>query len=196
MIKAREGLRPAAARLGLKLTYLPIIVKAVSVALGQHPEAMARLSADKEHVVHPSSHNIGIAIDTPKGLVVPNIKRVETLSILEVGLELARLTDLAQAGRLPAQDVTGGGMTISNIGAVGGTYMSPVLMPGEPLIVALGALTTEPRYDPSGCLQPTPLLRASWAADHRTVAGATLARLSNSVKALLADPSAMLLHLR
>ena len=85
---------------------------------------------------------------------MPNIKRVETLSITEIARELARLAELARGNKLPPQDLAGGSITLSNIGAIGGTYMSPVLVPGEAVIGAIGAVQKVPRYAPDGSLQP------------------------------------------
>jgi 2-oxoisovalerate dehydrogenase E2 component (dihydrolipoyl transacylase) len=143
-----------------------------------------------------SSHNIGIAVDSPSGLVVPNIKGLQNLSVLEVAAELARLSEAARNNSLKPADLEGGTITLSNVGAIGGTYTSPILMPGEACIGAMGAIERIPRYDAEGNLAPTMVMRMSWSGDHRLLAGATLARFSNRFKALLSDPSLMLLALR
>ena len=101
--------------------------------------------------------------------MAPNIKRVETLSITEIARELARLAELARGNKLPPQDLAGGSITLSNIGAIGGTYMSPVLVPGEAVIGAIGAVQKVPRYAPDGSLQPQMVMQVSWAADHRQI---------------------------
>ena len=148
------------------------------------------------HYTHKHSARARAHTHTHTGLVVPNIKRVETLSITEIARELARLAELARANKLPPQDLAGGSITLSNIGAIGGTYMSPVLVPGEAVIGAMGAVQKVPRYAPDGSLQPQMVMQVSWAADHRLLGGAAVARFSNRFKALVEDPAMMLVALR
>jgi len=180
---------------GTKLTYMPILIKALSVALTDFPEINAKFSKDMEEVIHVASHNIGIAVDTPTGLVVPNIKHVQQKSIKDIARDLQALASKARENRLTTEELSGGTLTLSNIGAIGGTYTSPILMPGEACIGAIGAIETIPRYDAAGTVVPVRVMRVSWSADHRLLAGATVARFSNRFKALLKDPSRMLLSL-
>jgi len=181
---------------GVKLTYMPFLIKALSLALHEYPEINATFSSDQEHVIQRAAHNVGIAVDSPNGLVVPNIKHVEALSIMQIAQELQRLSELARANKLPQEDLAGGTITLSNIGAIGGTYMSPILVPGEAVIGAMGAMQKVPKYAADGSLQPHVVMNMSWAADHRLLAGATVARFSNRFKTLLEDPALMLVALR
>jgi len=128
--------------------------------------------------------------------VVPNIKGVQNLSIFEVAKELERLSAQAREGKVSKVDLEGGTITLSNVGAIGGTYTSPILMPGEALIGAMGSVAKVPAYNESGEVVPTHLMRMSWSGDHRLLAGAQLARFSNTFKDLLSSPSKMLLNLR
>ncbi|EFJ47089.1 hypothetical protein VOLCADRAFT_61926 [Volvox carteri f. nagariensis] len=151
-----------------------------------------------ELLVHPY-HNIGVAMATPSGLVVPNIKHVERKSVAQLASELQLLQQLAAAGRLPAEALAGGTITISNIGTIGGKYGTPLVTPPTVAIVALGRLQLLPRYPP-GTTMSTAATAASpftyhWGADHRAIDGAALAAFSNSWKALLEHPERLLLHL-
>ena len=161
-----------------------------------HRQINARLSADLGSIIYPSSHNIGVAIETANGLVVPNIKHCERLSIMDIAREMNRLVDLAKATKLSASDLSGGNFTISNIGAIGGTTASPILMPNESVIIALGAIQKLPRYDSQGNLVPRLVMNASYAGDHRLLQGSQLARFSNRVKGILADPAIMMMEMR
>ncbi|PHH58560.1 hypothetical protein CDD81_5375 [Ophiocordyceps australis] len=127
-----------------KLSYLPFIIKAVSLALHQYPTLNARVDVDvksgKPCLMMRSQHNVGVAMDTPQGLLVPVIKDVSSLSIATIATELARLQGVAQAGRLGPGDLSGGTLTVSNIGTIGGTYLSPVIVEREVAILGLGRL--------------------------------------------------------
>ncbi len=105
LIEARAALKPAASAAGLKLTFLPFLVKALSMALETHPGLNAQLSGDGQELVLRGAHNIGVAMDTPRGLIVPNVKSVQARSVLEVAQELARLQALASAGKLGEEDL-------------------------------------------------------------------------------------------
>jgi len=180
---------------GLKLTYMPFLIKALSQSLLEFPEINASLSEDLNNIIHKKRHNIGIAVDSPSGLVVPNIKNVQDLSIVQIAKELSRLTELARANKLGKEDLAGGTITLSNIGTIGGTYTSPILNPGEAVIGAIGKIEKQ-LYKQDGELKERTIIRISWAADHRILAGASIARFSNRFKEILREPSVMLLTLR
>jgi len=174
---------------------MPFLIKSLSQALLEFPEINSSLSADLNNIIHRKRHNVGIAVDSPSGLVVPNIKNVQELSIVQIAEELARLTNLARANKLSKEDISGGTITLSNIGTIGGTYTSPILNPGEAVIGAIGKIEKQP-YIKDGTLKERTIIRISWAADHRILAGASIARFSNRFKEILQEPSVMLLSLR
>lgn len=188
-----------------KLSYLPFIIKAVSVALHQYPILNARVDvspdpATKPALVSRTQHNIGVAMDTPSGLLVPVIKDVGAHSILTIAAELARLQGLAVAGRLGPQDMSGGTITVSNIGSIGGTYCSPVIVDGQVGILGVGRLRDVPDvvegdagWEVKGVRK---VCNFSWSADHRVVDGATMARAAGVVRALVEEPDVMIMHLR
>lgn len=191
-----------------KLSYLPFIIKAVSMALQQYPILNARVDAsagEKPAMVYRSQHNIGVAMDTPQGLLVPVIKDVAAHSILTIAAELLRLQGLAAAGRLSPQDMAGGTITVSNIGSIGGTYCSPVIVDGQVAILGVGRMRDVPDVAPSapGAGGSGWELRGvknvcnfSWSADHRVVDGATMARAAGVVRSLVEEPDVMVMHLR
>lgn len=137
-----------------------------------------------------------MAMDTPMGLMVPNIKGVQQLSVFDIQVELSRLHSLGLAGKLSTKDLSGGTFSLSNIGSIGGTYAKPVILAPEVAIGALGKIYTVPRYSPSGNLQPTHVMNVSWSADHRCIDGATMARFSNIWKGYLESPASMLLDMK
>jgi len=195
LVKLRKELKPIAESQGVKLSYMPFILKATSNALKQFPSLNAHVTdADCSEVVYKGAHNIGMAMDTPRGLLVPNVKNVHDKSILEIAQELQRLQELGSAGKLGASDLTGGTFTLSNIGSIGGTYASPIIVLPEVMIGALGKLQVLPRYDENMELMPTTVMNASWSADHRVVDGASCARFSNLMKQYIETPSTMILE--
>lgn len=182
-----------------KLTYLPFILKAVSLALYDFPLLNARVdtaSSDKPQLIMRASHNIGIAMDTPQGLLVPNIKSVNNLSIAEIAAEISRLQSLALSAKLTAQDLTGGTITVSNIGSIGGTYVSPVIVSNEVAILGIGKARTVPRFDDRGEVMRKEVVNFSWSADHRVVDGATMARCAEKVRGWLEGVEGLLVQLR
>ncbi|KAI1466852.1 2-oxoacid dehydrogenases acyltransferase-domain-containing protein [Daldinia caldariorum] len=184
----------------VKLTYLPFIVKAVSIALHQYPILNARVDVDPEtskpRLVHRSQHNIGVAMDTPSGLIVPVIKNVGAKSVLSIAAELSRLQSLATTGKLSPQDLSGGTITVSNIGNIGGTYLSPVIVEKEVAILGVGRMRTVPAFDDQDNIVKKQVCNFSWCADHRVVDGATMARAAGVVRKIVEEPDVMVLHLR
>jgi len=193
LFNIRESLKSVTEKQGIKLSYFPFMIKAASMSLYRYPSLNAHVNSNCTELIFRSNHNIGIAMDTPRGLLVPNIKNVQDKSIIEIAKELSRLSTLGKESRLSSDDLKGGTFTLSNIGAIGGTYSSPLLVVPEVVIGAVGRIQTLPRYNQQQQLYPARVLNASWSADHRVVDGATMARFSNHWKSLLENPSAMLL---
>ena len=134
-------------------------------------------------------------MDTPSGLLVPNVKDVRSKSILEIAAELARLQKDASAGKLGMADLKGGTFSLSNIGTIGGTYTGPVINLPEVAIAGMGKARATPKYDENGDLVKVSIMQVSWSADHRVIDGATMARFSNAWIGYLEQPATMLLHL-
>lgn len=193
LVKLRKELKQMAEKRGVKLSYMPFIIKACSLGLKKFPILNSSLSADQTEVIYRGSHNIGVAVDTPTGLVVPNIKNVQDLTLFEIAEELNRLVELAKINKLSTQDLSGGTFSLSNIGAIGGTYAKPVVVSPEVCIGAIGKMQTLPRFDAKGAVYPANITQFSWSADHRVVDGASMANFFNLVKFYLEHPASMIM---
>ena len=196
LAELRESLKPAMAAQGVKLSFMPFLIKALSLALRSYPQLNAHTNADCTQLTHRAHHNIGIAMDTPKGLLVPNVKHVQQLSVTDIARELQRLQALGKAGRLGRDELQGGTITLSNIGSIGGTYMSPVLVVPEVVIGALGGVRLLPRFDGEGKVVGKRVMNVSWSGDHRVVDGATIARFHAVWKGYIEQPQLMLTELK
>ena len=184
-------------------TMLPLLIKAVSLALSDFPEMNAFVAdADASELVVHSSHTIGVAVDSPRGLVVPSIKSVESKSVMDILADLARLKRLATDGKLAPSDFASPTFSISNIGPVGGTYGLPVIAPPQVAMMAIGRTKRVPVFTAEANARGTleieaaRLLPVSWAADHRVLDGATVARCAQRFKELVENPLDALLTLR
>ncbi|ONM31761.1 Lipoamide acyltransferase component of branched-chain alpha-keto acid dehydrogenase complex mitochondrial [Zea mays] len=180
----------------IKHTFLPFLIKSLSMALSKYPMLNSSFIEETNEVVFKGPHNIGVAMATTHGLVVPNIKKVQSLSILEITKELARLHEMASQNRLSAADIEGGTITLSNIGAIGGKFGSPLLNLPEVAIIALGRIQKLPRFDDDENVYPSSIINVTVGADHRVVDGATVARFCNEWKSLVEKPELLLLHMR
>ncbi len=196
MMDLRRDLKKVAEARGIKMTLMPIIIKAISLALKQYPVLNASFDEAKGVMIYKGSHNIGIAMDTPNGLVVPNIKNVQAKSIFDVASDLNRLHAAAVKAAVAREDLSGGTFSLSNIGSIGGTYASPVIVPPEVAIGAIGRIQKLPRFDQEGKVIPVHIFNVSWSADHRVIDGATMANFSNLWKKYLEDPVSMVMDMR
>eukprot|EP01136_Pigoraptor_vietnamica_P017627 Opistho-1_new@63056 len=197
LVDLRERLKPAAEARGARLSFMPFFIKAASLALRQFPVLNASVNADCSEITYHGDHNIGVAMDTPNGLVVPNIKRCQSLSIFEIASELNRLQAAGAKGQLGAADLTGGTFTLSNIGTVGGTYTKPVIVLPEVAIGALGRMQSLPRFKEDGAtVYAAKVVCVSWSADHRVIDGVTMAKFSNAWIGYLENPTSMILDMK
>ena len=196
LITLRQQLKEQYAEQGIRLTMMPLMMKALSLAMKEYPILNSRANADFTELQYLGSHNIGMAVDSKVGLLVPNVKNVQDLSIPELATELARLTEAGRSGRVDPADMKGGTITISNVGAIGGTAATPIINKPEVAIVALGRVQELPRFDANGQVVARKLMTISWSGDHRVIDGGTIARFSNLWKSYLEDPATMLMAMR
>jgi 2-oxoisovalerate dehydrogenase E2 component (dihydrolipoyl transacylase) len=190
---------PALKKYGVKVTLTSFIIKAISLALNEWPIVNSKFGpadANPANYTQFGSHNITCAIDTPAGLVVPNIKDCGNLSVVEIQMELNRLVADAKAGKLSMKDMQGGTITFSNVGSIGTKDPRPILYDGQAVIGAAGRLMTLPRYNAKMEVVPRQIMNIRWVGDHRHLDGATLARFSNSFRRVMEDPGEWTLTLR
>jgi pyruvate dehydrogenase E2 component (dihydrolipoamide acetyltransferase) len=186
--------RGNAAALDVRLTLLPFIMKAVVAALKQHPALNASLAEDQQHLILKRYYHLGIATDTPEGLIVPVVKDVDRKSLLDLATELQHLVELTNTRRIPLTDLRGGTFTISNYGAVGGIFATPMLHLPQVAILGVGRFMQKPvAYE--GAVALRTILPLSLTFDHRVLDGAAAQRFLNAVMAYLVDPTRLLLTL-
>jgi len=199
LVELRKHVQEESVRVtGNKISFMPFILKACSLALNQFPILNSHIDVENESIVYKSQHNIGVAVDTPHGLLLPTVKQVNEMSVSEISVELRRLQQLGMNNKLQPSDLIGGTFSLSNIGSIGGTYARPVIFPPQVSIGALGKIQQLPRFvsPDSNEVSRQHLMCVSWSADHRVIEGATMARFSNMVKNYLENPDQMLLHLK
>lgn len=195
LLALRERLKPRVEALGERLTLMPFFMKAMALAVTEAPIINAQLNAEANELHYYEQCNIGMTVDSKAGLLVPNVKGVERLTLLDIAREVGRLTIAAREGRVDQADLKGGTISISNIGALGGTYAAPIINAPEAAIVAIGKTQWLPRFDEQGEVQRRAIMTITWAGDHRFIDGGTIARFCNAWKGYLEAPETMLLHL-
>jgi 2-oxoisovalerate dehydrogenase E2 component (dihydrolipoyl transacylase) len=192
----RSKLKPEFEKQGVKLSFMPFFIKSLSLALKSFPEINSRLNKDESELHYLSSHNIGMAIDSKIGLLVANIKDVQSLSLFEVAQECDRIINAAREGKLSNTDLSKGTISISNIGVLGGMTATPVINKPEVAIVALGKTQKLPRFNDNGEVIAQRIMMLNWSGDHRVIDGATMVRFNNLWMSYLQYPEKMLVHLK
>ncbi|XP_057772113.1 lipoamide acyltransferase component of branched-chain alpha-keto acid dehydrogenase complex, mitochondrial [Salvia miltiorrhiza] len=196
LVELKASFQKESSDAGVKYTFLPVLIKSLSMALCKYPMLNSCFSEELQEVTLKGSHNIGIAMATPHGLVVPNIKKVQSLSIFEITKELARLQELALANKLSSDDISRGTITLSNIGAIGGKFGSPLINVPEVSIIAIGRIQKVPQFDEDGNLYPASIMTINIGSDHRVLDGATVAKFCNEWKQFIEKPELLMLHTR
>ncbi len=190
--RIRKDSKDDYAATGVKLTSMPFLIKAVASALKQHPILNASIDEEANEIVYKEYVNIGIAVDTERGLVVPVLRDADRKNIPQIARDLASLAESVRTGKFTVDDIRGGTFTISNLGAIGGTYSTPIINPPEVAILLGGRSRIMPQFI-DGEFQPRLMLPLSLTYDHRIVDGAAAARFLNEVKGYLANPGRLLL---
>lgn len=190
--KIRVSSKDDYAKKGIKLTSLPFVIKAVASALKNHPSINASVDPENDQIIYKEYVNIGIAVDTDRGLVVPSLRGADRMNIPEAARELAQIADNVRDGSFTVADLQGSTFTISNLGAIGGTYSTPIINTPEVAILLVGRSRKLPVVvdDEIAIRLMMPL---SLSYDHRLVDGATAARFLNDVIDYLEAPSRLLL---
>jgi pyruvate dehydrogenase E2 component (dihydrolipoamide acetyltransferase) len=178
---------------GIKLTTMPFLIKAVATALKHHPSLNAMLDMENDQIIYKDYVNIGIAVDSDRGLVVPTLKNADKMSIPDIAYGLSTLAARVKNNDFAVSDLRGGTFTISNLGAIGGTYSTPIVNVPEVAILLVGRSRKMPIVMDDDSIKPRLMMPLSLAYDHRLVDGATAARFLNDIIAYLEAPSRLLL---
>jgi pyruvate dehydrogenase E2 component (dihydrolipoamide acetyltransferase) len=182
----RKAEGEAAKAEGVRLTPLAFLMKACVAALKRYPQFNASLSADGESLILKRYFNIGVAVDTPNGLVVPVIRKVDSKGLLELARELAEVSERARQGKLAPGDMQGGSFSISSLGGIGGGGFTPIINAPEVAILGVGRSVTRPVWNGSA-FAPRLMLPLSLSYDHRVIDGAAGARFITFLASVLAD---------
>jgi 2-oxoisovalerate dehydrogenase E2 component (dihydrolipoyl transacylase) len=196
LIALRQSLKPMFEAKGIKLSFMPFFVKALSLALKEFPIINSQLNEDGTELTYFNHHNIGFAVDAKMGLLVPNVKGVEHLSLFDIAQQMHTTIEQAREGKLSGDALKGGTISISNIGAIGGITATPVINKPEAAIVALGKTQTLPRFAADGSVEAHSIMMVNWSGDHRIIDGATMVRFNNLWSSFIEEPETMLMHLK
>lgn len=188
----RKENKEMAAKKGVNLTPLVFIMKAVVACLKQYPEFNASLSEDKESLILKSYYNLGVAVDTPNGLMVPVIRDVDKKGFLELAGELGEVSARARDGALTAKDLQGGTFTISSLGGIGGQFFTPIVNAPEVAILGVSRHQMKPVWNGKEFI-PRLMLPLSISYDHRVIDGAAGARFTVMLSQMLSDIRKVLL---
>ena len=179
---------------GIKLTTMPFIIKAVAMSLKSHPVINASIDMQANQIIYKDYVNVGIAIDSERGLVVPSLRNADKLGIPEIARELSELAEKVRTATFAIDDLRGGTFTISNLGAIGGTYSTPIINVPETAILLIGRSRKLPVVV-NDTIQIRLMMPLSLSYDHRLIDGAAAARFLNDVIGYLQSPSKLLLAL-
>ena len=193
LVAHRKQFKDIAAAKGIKLTFLPYVVKALTSALREYPILNTSLDDATSEIVHKHYYNIGIAADTEKGLLVPVVKHAERKSVFAISKEINELAAKAKDGKLAPAEMSGASCTITNIGSAGGQWFTPVINHPEVAILGIGRIA-EKAIVRDGEIVAAPVLALSLSFDHRMIDGATAQNALNHIKKLLNDPELLLME--
>lgn len=193
LVDLRTKAKPIGEKRGIKITYLPFIVKALVAAVKQYPVLNASIDDDKNEIVYKRYHNIGIATDTENGLVVPVIEDADLKSIWQIAAEINDKAVRAREGKLAPNEMRGSTISISNIGSAGGMFFTPVINWPEVAILGVGRIADKPVVR-NGEVVPGKVLALSLSFDHRLIDGAIAQNAMNYIKQLLEEPGLLALE--
>ena len=189
----RKSLAKEAEKKGVRLTPLVFIMKAVVAALQQFPDFNASLDASGDNLILKKYFHIGVAVDTPNGLMVPVIRDVDKKGIYELSAELAETAGRARVGKLSPKDLQGGCFSISSLGGIGGTQFTPIVNAPEVAILGVARSKMQPVYQADGTFKPALMLPLALSYDNPVIDGAQGAHFTNYLSQVLSDMRRVLL---
>ncbi len=178
----------------IKLNYLPFILKATARALEKHRQLNSELDQDNDRMLFKRYYNIGIAVDTEKGLVVPVIKHVDKLTVFELTQETNEIARKARVGELTMEDMKGGTFTVTSYGSIGGQFAMPVINYPQAGILGIGRIVKKPVVNENDEVVPGHMLPLSVSVDHRIVDGGEVSRFLNTLMNYLEDPVTLIME--
>ncbi len=193
LVRLRGQLREPLAAAGVKLTYLAFFVKAVARALKEVPIANSTYDEATGEIILHDRYDIGVAVATPGGLVVPVVRNADRLDVVAIAAEIDRLGTEAKAGKSRLEDLRDGTFTVTSVGGIGGLISTPIINPPQVGIMGVGKVVKRPVYDAHGNLKPADIVYLSFSFDHRIVDGAVCAAFGNVVLRYLQAPAVLLL---
>ncbi|HHT9133492.1 MAG TPA: dihydrolipoamide acetyltransferase family protein [Candidatus Avalokitesvara rifleensis] len=196
LVEVRERHKEYAKGQGIKLTYIPFVIKTVIEGLQRYPYLNSTLESvgDEEYIILKKYFNIGVAVDTPDGVIVPVIKGADQKTVLDIAKEAEGLAEKARERKIDLADLKGSTFTITNVGFIGGTYFTPIPNHPEVAVLGLGRIEERPVVR-GGKVVVRKVMPLSLTFDHRVVDGADAARFVNAVKEYLEDPDLFLVEL-
>jgi 2-oxoisovalerate dehydrogenase E2 component (dihydrolipoyl transacylase) len=192
LVRLREQLQEASTQAGVKLTYLPFLVKAAVAALREVPIVNSTFDEAAAEITIHDRYHIGIAVATAAGLIVPVIKDADKKDIWTIAQDIERLSQQARSGRIPWSDLQGGTFTITSIGNIGGLMATPIINHPQVGILGVGKIVKRPVYDEHDRLRPAHIVYLSFSFDHRIVDGAVGVVFGNAVRRHLQKPALLL----
>ena len=193
LMSIREKIKTAIAEKNIKLTYLSFIVKAVVLTLKSHRQLNSQIDLENDRMIYMNRFNIGIAVDTPEGLVVPVIKDADHLSIIQIAQKITELSEKARDRKLSLDDMKEGTFTITNYGSIGGIYATPVINYPQAGILGVGRIVKKPVVKENQVVAGN-VLPLSLSVDHRIVDGGEASRFINQIMEYLSDPVLMMIE--
>ena len=193
LVEARSRYKEEYKKEDLSLTYLPFIIKAVVAALKRHPELNSEMDFEKGNIIYKNYYNIGIAVSTEEGLVVPVIRDADKLSIRELSRAVADIAVKARDRKLTLDDMKDGTFTITNYGALGGWFGVPVINYPQVGILGIGRINQQPVVD-NGEIKVGNVMPLSLSVDHRMIDGAEATEFLNDVAAGVSDPLSLIMR--
>ncbi len=192
LVETRERLKARADKRGVSLTYLPFVLKAVVAGLEAHPVLNTSLDEEAGEIVYKDYYNIGVAVATDDGLLVPVVEDVDRKGLVELAAEVDDLAARARSRDLAPEEMRGGTFSVTNFGAIGGEYATPIINYPETAVLGLGAIEQRPVVE-DGEVRARATLPLSLSVDHRVIDGADAAAFANTVMEYLEDPALLLL---
>lgn len=191
LVHLRDRMAKHVEKKGVRLSYLPFVVKGVVAGLRAYPRMNARFDDEHQELLVQKSYNIGIATATPEGLLVPVVHHADRKSVLEIAREVQELADKGRDGKLSRAEMSGGTFTITSLGALGGVLATPILNYPEVAILGVHRIVRRPVYRSDGTIGPADLMNLSVSLDHRVLDGIVGAQFLAVVKSFLEDPHQM-----